>query len=316
MIEVANNAGLQTVLAGLEIERKKIASSQTKGYVFIALGIIVIVGGFISGLGGFALIGLVPLTYGGIALYRISDELKAYKEAFKTDVIGTALKDLDPSLIIEPYSGIQEYEFVEAQLFTEKPDRYKTEDFVSGNAGKTSFYFAEVHAEYKTETQTKNGRQVDWHEIFKGIIFAADFNKNFNGVTVVRPKNMVGAMGAWFSKNLFSFGDKTVIELENTAFSKAFITHATDQVEARYILTPALMERILSLNANAKETISLSFINTKMYIAFPLSRNYFEAPVFKTLLNPDLLNQDIAAIKFMYEIVKELDLNTRIWGKN
>jgi len=72
----------------------------------------------------------------------------------------------------------------------------------------------------------------------------------------------------------------------------------------------------LKLNSNSKNTISLSFINNRMNIAFPLDRNYFEAPVFKTLLNPELLNQDIAAIKFMYEIVQELDLNTRIWGKS
>ena len=123
-------------------------------------------------------------------------------------------------------------------------------------------------------------------------------------------------MGAWFSKNLFSFSDKNVINLESTDFDKTFITHSTDQVEARYILTPAMMERILTLNRNAKNTVSLSFIDSRMYIAFPLNRNYFEAPVFKTLLNPDLLNEDIAIINFMYDIVRELDLNTRIWGKN
>ncbi|RZL30066.1 MAG: DUF3137 domain-containing protein, partial [Pedobacter sp.] len=107
-----------------------------------------------------------------------------------------------------------------------------------------------------------------------------------------------------------------VINLESTDFDKTFITHSTDQVEARYILTPAMMERILTLNRNAKNTVSLSFIDSRMYIAFPLNRNYFEAPVFKTLLNPDLLHEDIAIINFMYDIVRELDLNTRIWGKN
>ncbi|RZL48032.1 MAG: DUF3137 domain-containing protein, partial [Pedobacter sp.] len=90
----------------------------------------------------------------------------------------------------------------------------------------------------------------------------------------------------------------------------------TDQVESRYLLTPAMMERILKLNSNSKYSISLSFIQSRMYIGFPLDRNYFEAPIFKSLLNPDLLNDDIYTIKFMYDIVKELDLNTRIWGRN
>ena len=317
MINVAGNVALQNVLATLEIERKKIAATQKKGYLFTAIGITVTIAGFALGFPvPAAITGLILLVYGGVVLYKISDELKTYKETFKIQVIGTALKSLDDSLVIEPYKGILEYEFEATQIFSETPDRYKTEDLVHGKADKTAFYFAEVHAEYKTEVQTKNGSRTEWHDIFRGIIFCADFNKNFNGVTIVKPKDLFSSVGAWFSKNLFSFGNKDVIALENSEFGKTFITHATDQVEARYILTPAMMERILTLNSNTKETVSLSFINSRMYIAFPLSRNYFEAPVFKTLLNPELLNDDITVIKFMYDIVRELDLNTRIWGKN
>ncbi|MBC6110064.1 DUF3137 domain-containing protein [Pedobacter fastidiosus] len=316
-LEIDGNVALQSVLATLEIERKKIASTQTKGYLFIGGGILL---GILGSVLGFPipsiLAGLVPIIFGGVTLYRISDELNAYKDSFKRDVIGSALKNLDQSLTIDPYKGIYEQEFIDAQLFKTDPDRYKTEDLVCGTAGKTGFYFAEVHAEYKTEVQTKNGTRTEWHDIFKGIIFVADFNKNFNGITIVRPKDIGSSIGAWFSKNLFSFGDNDVVQLENPTFCKEFITYANDQVEARYILTPAMMERILELNRRAKYTVTLSFISSKMYIGFPLDRNYFEAPIFKTLLNPELLDEDISTINFMYDIIKELDLNTRIWGKN
>ncbi|RDC56879.1 DUF3137 domain-containing protein [Pedobacter chinensis] len=312
-----SNVALQNVLAAMEVERKKIAATQTKGYIFIATGIALAVLGFIMGFAGPAIvIGLIPIIYGGVVLYKIGDELHAYKESYKQDVIGEALRFLDKSLTIKPYEGILAREFIFSQLFTKDPDRYKTEDLVSGKAGQTNFYFAEVHAEYKTVTHTKNGTRTEWHDIFKGIIFVADFNKHFNGVTIVRPKDFGTALGAWFSKNLFSFSDKNLIKLENVDFDKTFVTYGTDQVESRYLLTPAMMERILKLNRGTKYTISLSFIESRMYIGFPLNRNYFEAPVFKSLLNLGLLNDDITTIKFMYDIVKELDLNTRIWGKN
>ncbi|WP_293311612.1 DUF3137 domain-containing protein [Pedobacter sp. UBA5917] len=313
---VETNVALQNVLATIEIERKKIASTQTKGYLFIVLGIVVGVGGSILGFPIPAIIvGLIPFVYGGILHYKISANLTAYKQAYKQDVVGAALKFLDESLTIQPSMGIQAQEFVYTQLFTQEPDRYNTEDLVNGSAGKTGFYFAEVHAEYKTVTQTKNGTRTEWHDIFKGIIFVADFNKNFNGITIVRPKDFGAAFGAWFSKNIFSFGGSDVVKLENTDFEKTFVTHGSDQVEARYILTPAMMERILNLNHQSKYNISLSFIGSRMHIAFPLQRNYFEAPVFKSLMDPSTVNEDIAVIKFMYDIVKELDLNTRIWGK-
>jgi hypothetical protein len=313
---IESNVALQNVLATMEVERKRIASTQTKGYIFIVVGILLLIAGFFLGFPIPGVIaGLIPIIYGGVLFYKISDALNTYKNTYKNDVIGAALKFLDESLSIQPAQGIEASEFMYTQLFSTEPDRYKTEDLVTGCAGKTRFYFAEVHAEYKTVTQTKNGTRTEWHDIFKGIIFAADFNKRFNGVTIVKPKDFGAAFGAWFSKNLFSFGSKDVIQLESTEFDKTFVTHGSDQVESRYILTPAMMERILNLNHQTKYIISLSFIESRMYIGFPLNRNYFEAPVFKSLLSPETVNEDITTIKFMYDIVKELDLNTRIWGK-
>jgi hypothetical protein len=52
-----------------------------------------------------------------------------------------------------------------------------------------------------------------------------------------------------------------------------------------------------------------------MFIAFPLDKDYFEPPVFKSLLDQKSINEDLSVIRFMYDIIKELDLNTRIWGK-
>ncbi len=307
---------IENVIAELEIQRKKIASTQIKGWLAIGAGLVAIfallsLGQDIAAIG----IGATAIITGIVVLYRISDDTKTYKYRFKEEVIGATLKSIDQNLTFEPDNGISESQFVHSQLFTTSPDRYHTEDLISGKDEKTSFCFAEVHAEYKTETQTKSGRQVHWHDILKGIIFIADFNKNFNGITVVRPKDFSSSLGAWFSKNVYSFGDKDVVELENDYFNKHFVTHSTDQVEARYILTPAMMEKISELNNRSAYCVSLSFINSSVYIAFPLACNYFEPPVFKTLLKPDLLGEDMNILSFMFGIIKELDLNTRIWTK-
>lgn len=307
---------IQGVLSELEIHRKKIVAGKIKNWSIITLGLIAFFGIFSLGfLIAGIVVGVAAIVYGAIKLFKIDEELDVYKSKFKHDVIGATLNTVNQSFTFTPNNGISETEFTGSQLFTQTPDRYHTEDLITGTIEKTSIYFAEVHAEYKTETQTKSGRQVTWHDIIKGIVFTADFNKHFNGVTVVRPKDFGSSLGAWFSKNIFSFGDKNVVELENPVFSKKFIVYGTDQVEARYILTPALMERIDELNQRSSYTVSLSFINANMYVAFPLDRNYFEPPVFKTLLAPDLLDKDLSILKFMYDIVHELDLNTRIWTK-
>ncbi|KRD58639.1 galanin [Flavobacterium sp. Root935] len=307
---------LQEVLNTLEIDRKKIAETYRTCYILFGLAALILAIGLLIRFPMLAFFGaLVPLVIGVVMYFQIQDEVKKYKFVYKTNVVSSALKEINETFSITPQSGLPEYEFISSELFTTEPDRYKTQDLISGTADKTAFWFAEVHAEYKTETHTKNGTKTTWHTIFKGIIFVADFNKNFEVSTVVRPKGVGDAIGAWFSKNVFSFGNSELVHLENTIFDEIFVTYSRNQIEARYILTPAMMERILELNKKSEDTISLSFIDSKMYIAFPLSHNYFEAPIHSSLLVPNLLTDDLSIVQFMQDIVHELDLNTRIWGK-
>jgi len=314
--EINSNTALQEVLNTLEIDRKKIAETYKTSYILFGLALVILLIGLLAGFPTIGIIGcLVPVIIGVIMYFQIEGDAVKYKIAYKTNVIGVALKNVNESLTLTPQSGLPEYEFISSELFTTEPDRYKTQDLIRGTADKTAFWFAEVHAEYKTETRTKNGTRTEWHTIFKGIIFVADFNKNFEASTVVRPKGVGDAIGAWFSKNIFSFGNSNLVQLENTLFDEIFVTYSRNQIEARYILTPAMMERILDLNKKCDETISISFIHSKMYIAFPLSHNYFEAPIHSSLLDPDLLTDDLSIVQFMQDIVQELDLNTRIWGK-
>lgn len=314
--EINSDTALQEVLNTLEVERKKIDETYKTCYILAGLALVILVVGLLISFPTLGILGcLVPVLVGIVMYYRIEDDAVKYKMAYKTNVVGSALKTINQSLTLTPKRGLPEYEFVNSELFTTEPDRYETQDLISGTVDKTSFWFAEVHAEYKTETNSKNGSRTEWHTIFKGIVFVADFNKNFEVSTVVRPKAFGNAVGAWFSKNVFSFGNTEVVQLENTDFDNQFVTYSRNQIEARYILTPAMMERILDLNNKCDKTISISFISSKMYIAFPLSHDYFEAPIHSSLLVPDLLTNDLSIVQFMHDIVNELDLNTRIWGK-
>lgn len=314
--EINHNSAFQEALNTLEIERKKIAETYKTCYILFGLAFVIMIIGLLIRFPTLGFLGFAVSAIIGIVMYfRIDDDVKRYKITYKTNVVESALKKINESLTITPQSGLPEYEFRSSDLFTTESDRYKTQDLISGTNDKTSFWFAEVHAEYKTETSNKNGTRTEWHDIFKGIVFVADFNKNFEASTVVRPKGFGEAFGSWFSKNVFSFGNSDVVELENPEFDNRFVTYSSSQIEARYILTPAMMERILDLNNKCDETISVSFIHSKMYIAFPLSHNYFEAPIHSSLLDPDLLSDDLSIVKFMHDIVHELDLNTRIWGK-
>lgn len=313
-MQLHNRPEMLSVLNELEISRLYIAKQHKMAYLSMGIGLACAAAGYALGTPeiGIALVIIGVLT-GMIIFGLVNKKSSQYKLDFKHKVIGAALKQFGNDLRIEPQSGISETDFVNSYLFSKQPDRYFTEDLVYGKIDKTQIHFAEVHAEYKTEMQTKNGKRTQWHDIFKGIIFCADFNKHFNGLTVVRPKGFGASIGKWFSKNLL--GNKNIIELENVEFEKVFVTEGGDQVEARYILTPSMMEKLLELNKYAHDTISISFVWSNVYIAFPLNHNYFEPPIFKSLLNANVLEEDLNILKLMCYVVEELDLNTRIWTK-
>lgn len=316
-----NDPALQEVIQRLEIERKAIVALQGKAGLYALTGILVLIG---FGLLGIALFwfyipAIVALIYAFTIYLKVTPAYRAYRHSFKANVLTAILKSNYQDITFEPYEGLSLEEFQSSQLFSHTPDRYDTEDRITGSLAKTNFYFSEADASYKTEsTDSKGNKTETWHEIFKGIIFTADFNKNFNGVTLIRPEDIGSSIADWFAKALpiFNSSGNTKVLLEDPEFNKTFSTHSTDQIEARYILTPSMMSRILALNQKTKSTISLSFIASRVYIAFPISGNYFEPPLKKSIPEDTSIDQDLYIVQFMYDIVNELDLNTRIWGKN
>lgn len=56
------------------------------------------------------------------------------------------------------------------------------------------------------------------------------------------------------------------ILLENNQFNNNFITYSNNQFDARYILSPLMMEKILAFKNMYKRSISLSFVDGVMYI--------------------------------------------------
>lgn len=235
-----------------------------------------------------------------ILSYSFSKELNRY---YKTKIVPQCVKQICEQGTYEPNSGIDEPVFVSCGLFPKIPDSYATEDQVRGRIGRTWFRFAEIHAREKRTVYTKNGTRTTWVDIFRGFFFVADFNKHFRGQTTLVP-NFWGAK--WLA------GRERVL-LENEQLMKRFLVCSTDQVEARYILTPSLMERIMGLWKRYPKKLSISFTGSCIMVARACSKDHYEAGLWRSLLR--CVERDAEAIRGLTAIVEELDMNTRIWTK-
>jgi len=303
-------------LKSLEAARK--ATLRHVGLVCVMGGALVaasiaVSAGYHFGFGPIAAVALLVASAGGyIYRYLIED----YVEQFKTRIISRIIAFIDPTLEYWPSQHIGQSHFVESGIFTRTPDRFRGDDYVKGKIGSTPIEFSEIHAEYKSESHSSRGRRRHWHTIFKGLFFAADFNKQFAGRTVVLPDTahkVLGAAGDFFQGLNKSRGE--LVKLEDPEFEKIFVVYGDDQIEARYILSTSLMERIVKFQRKTGRPIFLSFVGTQVHVGVAYSKALFEPKVFSGIAGFKNVETYFDDLHLALGIVEDLNLNTRIWTK-
>lgn len=143
-------------------------------------------------------------------------------------------------------------------------DRSKYEDRLTGARNETPFDFFEAHLEEKRTTTDSKGRtRTTWVTVFRGQCLVVKFHKQFNGVTKVYRD--MGLMN-WVGK-IGQMGKFQKVKLEDPVFEKAFEVYSTDQIEARFILTPDFMERLLGLERAFKgKQVRCAFSGGEMFL--------------------------------------------------
>jgi Protein of unknown function (DUF3137) len=295
---------LLPILEQLEAKRRAVVKNK--------IWLIVIT--LVAALVGFILVGtavpvLAALALGcAIFLFAFNRKDGELIHAYKQEVLQKVASDFLDGVSYEPFSGLTEDTFIAIDLFNETPDRYKSEDLFSGIKDKTRYRFSEVHAEYKTEHTVTNSNgstssRTEWHDIFKGILFCADFNKHFSNTTLIK-------------KDSFKlFGSSNRVKMEDPTFEETFDVYSESDQEARYLLTPAFVERFAALNQHWGQDICASFYNGELFIAIADHNDNFEPNQWNSLLNPEKIKSELRLLYELIGIIDSLDLNTRIWSK-
>lgn len=243
-----------------------------------------------------------------------------FAKKFKQQVISKLVKHLHPDLDYDAAGGFH-YSFLYDQgLINTTPNQGKSEDRIFGKIGATSIDLCEQKVERKTTTTDSKGRtQTRIDQLFKGLVISADFHKSFVGETVILPDWAESSGWSWLAKKFQSSSrdGNRIVSLENPEFEKLFAVYSSDQVEARYLLSPAMMDRMvklyhkLSKSANCK--IMIRFFNDKMIMAIDWSNNFFEYDFKKTA--KEEVTETYEELALCTGIVEDLNLNTRIWSK-
>lgn len=264
---------------------------------------------------------VIPLVIaGGIyCIYthskHISGHQAVYTDYYKRKVIAGMTRLIQPDMVYSPERGISEQTFKETGLYTSSVDRYHSEDLFAGKIGKTAMMFSETHAEERRRRTDSKGRSSTyWVTVFKGLLTIVDFNKDFKSWLVIKPDFAEKSFG-WFGRVVQNFSSN-LIRLESPEFEEAFVVHGGDQVEARYILTPDLQERLLDLRKWFGDDIRMAFHDSRLHLSIPNSDNWFEPNIKIPANDTSQIHQFLRQMSSIFRIVELLDLNTRIWTKD
>lgn len=235
----------------------------------------------------------------------------AYKEALTREI----MPRLGEQVSYDAESGIEESDFVQSgfPLFS-SPEVYYSSGALYGEIGRTNFRFAEVVAQ-KTTEDNKTAKQTD---LFYGTFFIADTHKKTSHNTIVYPDEYKYSspflVGKLSSEKSFRQEDYQRIKLEDPKFEELFQVYGTDQVESRYILSPALMSRMVEFRKKTNRTIQFSFKDSKVYFAmyYVVESDRFCPPLFRLEQDTKQMENYVADIQLMLDIIKELNINSTI----
>lgn len=198
----------------------------------------------------------------------------------------------------------------------QKINKYIGSDLIEVKEGETNSKFSqlEVH-EYR-----QSGSKSEIVEIFKGLFYVSDFNKNMEGHTLVVPDVATEIFGRNLGERLNKLGqiaykDVKLEQLENTEFEEYFSVFSSDPIEARYILSPKLVESIMSLRKELGRDYSLAFKKGEMYLMIESGKDLLGPNLFNSLDNQERAAEINTFLSTILKITEKFDLNTRIWGK-
>lgn len=249
--------------------------------------------------GGFFL----PILVISLAPMWVYSPKRKYTKIYKKTFIPMVAK-LFGNFTYELKGKIDEYILLPSKIMPEY-DRYTSEDYFTGQYKNTQIQFSEIDLAIKK----KNKNSTYYHSVFKGLaILFKNPNKRFYGHTII-DQNSSGMM-EWFKEKAHGLKRANLVDPK---FEKIYDVYTNDQVEARYLIHPLIIERLTDLSERYHgKKLTAAFYEDKFLILIASSHNHFEparismpATSTDSLFNLKKEIEDILAIGDQLELYKD-----------
>lgn len=148
---------------------------------------------------------------------------------------------------------------------------------------------------------------------FSGIIVKIKMKKNFNGITIVRNESQGKGVKNKLQK----------VELEDPEFKELYNVFSDDQIEARYLLTTAFMQRLKNLREvfvlkkdgmkSSLPDIDCIFNEGYIILAVQTFEDFFEVGnIFESMLNKEIYEKVFYQMVAVFDTIHSLKLEENI----
>lgn len=226
---------------------------------------------------------------------------RKYERAYKKSFLPRVLRLFgDFSYSHAPKNAIDSHKLFFETAIVPHHNACIVEDHFEGRYKSAFIKFTEIKLMAKSSNLYESEAYV-----FKGLAILIDIgSKRFFGRTVLCPyrKNLYGELTEhWGLKR---------VKLVDPEFEKMFNAFGADQVEARYLLDPMIMERLKDLHSECDTGgLLVSFYDNKVFIMMSSSHNHFEpAPLHISARNEQSILRIKKEIEDVLSIIDRLSL--------
>ena len=190
-------------------------------------------------------------------------------------------------------------------------ERSSFEDMWRGEIGDRSFQLYEA----KLEQKRNSGKSRRWETVFNGSLITLGFARRFHGVTLIeragRRKRLFGLLGEKDAITLAGY-DLGRVDMVDPRFDQEFAVWSSDQVEARYLVHPDYVERLMAVEqAFAGEKVRGLFKDGQLLIALE-NGNLFESGSLDAGQDRQLLARTIDQFGSLADLAARLNERPRV----
>jgi len=275
-------------------------------------------------------------VFGWIGLYWMRHKSKLEAQA-KALIIPELIQFMNPHFTYDPEASLTLKDVNSMHIFKNKADNIVGDDLIEGyvydaqEQARTKVSFSEVGVlNTRKIYQGKKIISKPLGVLAIGLLFKADFNKDFGkSFTMIKPRWLLKKRKYRKKLRLFDkHSNMQEVHLENPEFSKQFIVHSNDQIEARVILQADTMENILAFVNYLPDTIErkpkrrkrsrfipyITFHNNQVYVLIHTKSNHFILNIMKKL-DIDTVYDYFKDINLVLRFIDDLNLNLKLYQK-